>query len=275
MLWLWGCETKKRAGQEHRSQRIDVFVEQKSVASAKPIVLSVEVYQDRGWSHEPLHVSSDSLDVQWKKTDTEELEQGVSSTYTYYLWGDDGSHIVDAISLVGMGPKGKEEIASPEIFVDIGVQKKKSTLKGIVHKEEPSLFWPVVLTGSVGAAALWYMRRRKKIAQQPMCLEDQYRNQWTTLRQEESEAQEIAIRLSFLLRSYLMARFSVDLLHSSPQEAQSIVQQQKWPLPVREAVLQIFSETDQIRFAGKQGDEELFLSLGRCLEVIFSVGNPS
>ena len=275
MLWLWGCETNEIGYKKEEFQSIDVFVEQKVVATGMPIILSVEVYQEYGWRHDPLHISSASLDVQWKKTETEEIGKGLRSIYTYHLLGRPGSHIIDAIILVGMGPNGKEEVSSPEVFVDIGEQRKPSTLKGIEEREDASLFWPVILTGSVGAFALWYMKRRKKIPQVYVSLEEQYRSKWNQLIQEECDIQERAIRLSFLLRSYLFERFSLDLLHSTPQEAMEIVHKQKWPAPVRDAVTQIFCETDEIRFAGKKTDEEGFASMGRCLEVIFSVGNPS
>ena len=271
MWWLWGCFTQEPMKREHPSQSIDVFVENKRVDSGQAIILVIDIYQDHGWTHEPLLVSSETLSAQWQKTEENDLGSGMQRLYTYHLSGNDGSHIIKGIDLIGLGPEGEKSVSTSDIFVDIGGKPVSTSLRGLADREEDSVWhWWVISLGSIGL--LWYTRRNK-LVYSPPTLEETYRSQWGIFVQKELDAQKRAIRLSSLLREYLSKRFSVDLLHSSPSESIQIIRKQTLPKPVRNAIERIFTETDAIRFAGIDVQDDIFTELGRSLEVIFSVGN--
>ena len=58
MRWFLGCRDTEKIQRELPMQSIDVFVAQKRVDGGTPIAFFVEVYQEKGWSHESLLVSS-------------------------------------------------------------------------------------------------------------------------------------------------------------------------------------------------------------------------
>jgi hypothetical protein len=271
MHWFLGCLDTESVQRVLPDQSIDVFVAQKRVDSGTPVVFFVEIYQEKGWSHEALLVSSSSLSIEWNNTKREDLGTGIRSTYEYELSGVDGSHIVDAIRLVGIGPERKEEIVSTEVFVDIGIEKIASKLEGPIPQSEEPAHWPWLIAGAGGVFLGWYMMRRKKISNPPPTLEERYRSQWGIFVQQESDTQERAVMLSAILRSYLTERFSNNYTKATPLEAKSMVEKELWSQPIKAAVLQIFEETDAIRFAGADVDEDIFATLGRSLEVIFSL----
>ena len=272
MRWFLGCSDKKHIDTPSIEQSIDAYVQQKHVHENKPIELFVEVYQNKGWSHRALLVSSSSLRVEWKDTQIENLGTGIRTVYQYHLWGEKGSHIIDSISLYGAREKEESIQTTPEIFVDIGGEKQKTELKGISRDGAPPFSWYWIVTGVGGTLAGWYLLRREKLTSRPPTLEEEYRSAWGLFVQQEDDVQERAIYLSSLLRRYLDARFGADIGRATPQEAREIVSQASWPQPVCDAVIRIFDETDAIRFAGKQSSEETFAQLGRSLEVVFTVG---
>ena len=275
MRWFFGCSDKTSADRSEPVQSIDAYVLSKHVLKNKPVTLFVEVFQDKGWSHRALLVSSDSLRVEWKDTQIEKMGSGIRTVYQYHLWGEKGSHIIDPISLHGAKGDQEEILAAPEIFVDVGGTKQKTELEGIARRTETSFPWYWIVTGIGGSLVGWYLLRRETLASHPPTPEERFRSDWGMFVQREEDPQERAVYLSSLLRRYLDTRFGTDIEHATPQEAQEIVQQASWPDPVREAVLRIFAETDSIRFAGKQASEETFAELGRSLEVICTVGNST
>ena len=275
MRWFFGCSNNTSLDVSEPVQSIDAYVLSKYVLENEPIILFVEVYQDKGWSHRALLVSCDSLRVEWKETQIEKMGSGIRTVYEYHLWGEKGSHIIDSISLHGAKGDQEEILAAPEIFVDVGGTKQKTELGGIARRTETPFPWYWIVTGIGGMFVGWYVLRRETLASFPPTPEEQFRSDWGMFVQREEDGQERAVYLSFLLRRYLDTRFETNIEHATPQEAQEIVQHVSCPEPVREAVLRIFSETDAIRFAGKQASEKTFAELGRSLEVICTVGNST
>ena len=275
MRWFFGCSDRKHIDALDGEQRIEAYVLTKHVSANEPIVLLVNVYQNKGWSHRALLVSSASLRVEWKDTDIENLGTGVRTVYRYHMWGEEGSHIIDPISVHGSRGDQDEVQTTHDIFVDIGGEKQKTQLNGIARRDGYSFPWYWVVTGIGGTLVGWYLLRREKLAARPPTLEEEYRSQWGEFVQKEEDPQERAICLSSLLRRYLDVRFDIDIERATPQEARHTVERSSWPSPVRDAVLRIFDETDAIRFAGKQSSEHTFSELGRSLEVIFTVGRIS
>ena len=256
MRWFWGCTDKNHINIPVTEQSIDAYVLDKHALEHKPVLLFVEVYQDKGWSHRALIVSSASLRVEWKDTQIEKMETGIRTVYQYQLWGEKGSHIIDTISLYGAKGEKQEVLTAPEIFVDVGGKKQETELKGISRRKDTPFPWYWVVTGIGGTLVGWYLLRRERLAARPPTLEEEYRSEWGIFVQKEGDPQERAIYLSSLLRRYLDKRFGVDIERATPQEAQNIVNQASWPDPVCDAVLRIFVETDAIRFAGKISSED-------------------
>ena len=206
-------------------QSIEAYVLSKHVSTEKPIALFVEVYQNKGWSHQALRISSSSLRVERKETDIEHLGTGIRTVYQYHLWGERGSHIIDPVSLLGAKGDQQEEIITPEIFVDVGGEKPETQLEGISRKSDSPFSWYWVVTGFGGAIAGWYLLRREKLAARPPTLEEEYRNEWGVFVQQVDDPQERAIFLSSLIRRYLDARFGENIEHATPQEARRVVEQ--------------------------------------------------
>jgi len=272
MRWFFGCSDKDHIDTLVMEQSIESYVLSKHIIENKPIVMFVEVYQDKGWSHRTLLVSSASLRVEWKDTQIENLGTGIRTVYQYHLWGEKGSHIIDSISLHGAKGEYEEQLTAPEIFVDVGGEKQKTELKGVSRRFDSPFPWYWVVTGIGGTLVGWYLLRRETLASRPPTLEEKYRSEWGIFVQQEEDPQERSIYLSSLLRRYLDARFGMDIERATPQEAKNIVQHASLPAPVCDAVLRIFDETDAIRFAGKRSSKETFSELGRSLEVVFTVG---
>ena len=243
MRWFFGCSDKKYIDAPSTEQSIDAYVLGKHVQENKPVELFVEVYQDKGWSHRALLVSSSSLRVEWKDTQIEHLGSGVRTVYQYHLWGEKGSHIVEAISLHGAKGEREEVLTAPEIFVDVGGEKQKTQLEGIRRGEDAPFSWYWVVAGLGGMIAGWYLLRREKLSERPPTLEETYRSEWGIFVQREEDPQVRAIYLSSLLRRYLDARFGENIEHATPKEARRVVEEASWSQPVREAVLRIFDET--------------------------------
>lgn len=275
MRWFFGCSDQRTFDAIDIEQSIDAYVSSKHVPSDQPVVLFVDVYQNKGWSHRALLVSCASLRVEWQDTNIENLGTGIRTTYRYHMWGEEGSHIIDPISLHGAKGAQEDIQKTHEIFVDIGGEKQKTQLEGILKSEESSIPWYWVVTGLGGTLVGWYVLRREKLSARPPTLEEEYRSEWGIFVQQQEDAQERAIYLSSLLRRYLDARFDIDIERSTPKEARHVVENARWPTPVRDAVLRIFDETDAIRFAGIQSSEQTFAELGRSLEVVFTVGRTS
>lgn len=272
MRWFFGCSDKKRIDVPQVEQSIDSYVLSKHVSVDTPIEMFVEVYQDKGWSHRAVVVSSASLRVEWKDTQIENLGTGVRTTYQYHLWGEKGSHIIDAISLYGSQGQREEVQKTPEIFVDVGGEKQKTQLEGISRTGDSAFPWYWIVTGIGGTLVGWYLLRRETLSASPPTLEERYRSEWGIFVQKEKDPQERAIYLSSLLRRYLDARFGIDVERATPREARTILEQVTLSEPVQDAIIRIFDETDAIRFEGKSVHEDRFMELGRSLEVIFTVG---
>lgn len=273
MRWFLGCSNNKRTDIVLSRQSIEAFVSSKHVSSDTPIVLFVEVYQDVDWSHRALLISSSSLRVDWVNTNREDLGVGIRTTYQYRLHGEDGSHIINSISLQGQKKEESETLSTDEIFVDIGGEKQSTKLQGVVRKEEFSWYW--MIAGVGGTMLGWYLLRRETLQAAPPTREEIFRSDWGVFIQQERDAQKRAMYLSSLLRGYLGERFGIELEKATPKEARDMVEQADWPQPVCDAALRIFVEIDAIRFAGIQADDEVFAELGRSLEVIFTVGYTS
>ena len=274
MHWFWGCsENKKSTNIAEPRQSIEAFVSSKYVSIDEPIILFVEVYQDTGWSHRALLISSSSLRVEWVDTTREDLGTGIRTVYQYRLLGTEGSHIIEPILLYGAQNKEVQMLSTEDIFVDIGGKKEPTNLEGLARKENEDFSWYWIVAGLGGTMVGWYLMRREQLRIPPPTREEKYRSAWGLFVQQEEDDQKRAIYLSSLLRRYLGERFGLDIEHATPDEAQKMVLQSRWPEPVRDSVLRMLIALDGIRFAGTHVGEDVFAELGRSLEVVFTVGN--
>ena len=166
MRWFVGCSDKKYIDTRNFEQSINAFVSSKHVSSDSPIILFVEVYQNKGWSHRSLLVSS-SLRVEWVDTNKEELSTGTKTLYQYHLWGDDGGHIIEPISLHGVRGDQQDLQKTHEIFVDVGGKKQETNLRGISRREDASFPWYWVVTGLGGEYS--YRAKKGRKSEQSTC----------------------------------------------------------------------------------------------------------
>ena len=231
----------------------------------------VEVYQDKGWSHEALLLERSSLSIDLQSRDQFEREKGIQYRYEYQLKGEAGSHIIPPIRLVGRDQNGHaHELFSTEVFVDIGIEKTRSELSGLLPEPQSTIPW-MWLALIVGFLMLVLLRKKQRVLR-ILSTEDRYRKQWQECFHAESDPILRASTLSVIVREYLEVRYEVALIRATPEEAMQIAQNADWPVVIQDAVIRVFDQTDMIRFAGQPADDSCFAELTRNLEVILTIG---
>jgi hypothetical protein len=212
-------------------------------------------------------------------------------TYTLVAW-DEGSYLLTA-QRVNIND---EDIALPAVQLNarLVVQKEGGGLYDIEETyaelpEEPSVVlaflkkWGWVLLSALGAIALlfWFIRRKKgklntaialSLKEKTLLSIDQLEKQklW-----EQGELKEHYSALSFILRTYLSARYSLNLLEKTSIEAQLILKQYGLDEQLLSDIGLILNGSDLVKFAKSAPEEKLIrANLDDCRSIVERTSIP-
>ena len=211
--------------------------------------------------------------------------------YTLVAW-DEGSYLL-AAQKVNIND---EDIALPAVQLNarLVVQKEGGGLYDIEETyaelpEEPSLFlaflkkWWWLLLSALGATALlfWFFRRKKdkQDTAQALSLKEK-----TLLSIDQLEKQKLWARgelkehysaLSFILRTYLSARYSLNLLENTSIEAQLLLKQYGLDEKLLSDIGLILNGSDLVKFAKSAPEEKLIrANLDDCRSIVERTSIP-
>ncbi|MEN9401011.1 MAG: hypothetical protein RL632_2114 [Bacteroidota bacterium] len=240
--------------------------------------------------------SSSSSDIEIRDVffDTVVVIQGKKfwkGMYTLVAW-DEGSYLL-AAQKVNIND---EDIVLPAVQLNarLVVQKEGGGLYDIEETyaelpEEPSVVftflkkWGWVLLSLLGVAALlfWLMRRKKGTQETAKALTlkektllsiDQLEKQklWA-----QGEMKEHYSTLSFILRTYLSARYSLNLLENTSIEAQLILKQYGLDEQLLSDIGLILNGSDLVKFAKSAPEEKLIrANLDDCRSIVERTSIP-
>jgi hypothetical protein len=240
--------------------------------------------------------SSSSSDIEIRDVffDTVVVIQGKKfwkGMYTLVAW-DEGSYLL-AAQKVNIND---EDIALPAVQLNarLVVQKEGGGLYDIEETyaelpEEPSLVlaflkkWWWLLLSALGATALlfWFIRRKKdkqdtakalSLKEKTLLSIDQLEKQklWA-----QRELKEHYSALSFILRTYLSARYSLNLLENTSIEAQLLLKQYGLDEKLLSDIGLILNGSDLVKFAKSAPEEKLIrANLDDCRSIVERTSIP-
>jgi hypothetical protein len=211
--------------------------------------------------------------------------------YTLVAW-DEGSYLL-AAQKVNIND---EDIALPAVQLNarLVVQKEGGGLYDIEETyaelpEEPSVIlaflktWGWVLLSALSAAALlfWIKRRKKgtQATQKALTLKEKTLLSIDQLEQQklwsQGELKEHYSALSFILRTYLSARYSLNLLENTSIEAQLILKQYGLDEKLLADIGLILNGSDLVKFAKSAPEEKLIrANLDDCRSIVERTSIP-
>ena len=270
MMFSWfSCTQQQRPTQ---AIYFDAFVERSILKEGEEGVLHILVDHKEGYTHQVEPPQSKTMDFLLLSRTQSQLGSLSRTHYQFRFTPSKGSHIIEPI--VGFFVKNEEETKKivGEIFVDVGLEDTKDSLHDVMERPIASPYLPVWLVGGACAFFMWYQHRKSKVAAVERTLEEEFRSTWADIKIHEKDPEKIVLMLSRLLRRYLGIRFGVELQSLGPLEFRKWVEAAPLRLAAKEAALRISQQIEELGFAGKKAGEEVLLSLGGDLEVIFVRG---
>jgi hypothetical protein len=241
--------------------------------------------------------SSSDIEIRGAFIDTVVVIRGKKfwkGMYTLVPW-DEGSYLLESQKV----NINDEDIALPavELTARLVVQKEGGGLYDIEETfaelpEEPSVVlsflkkWGWVLLSALGVVALlfWFIRRRKRTqaTKKALTLKEKTLLSIDQLEQEKlwtkGELKEHYSTLSFILRTYLSARYSLNLLENTSVEAQLILKQYGLDETLLSDIGLILNGSDLVKFAKSAPEEKLIrANLDDCRSIVerTSIPEPS
>ena len=255
LLLLLACGPEL-ASETPEPVRLQAWVEDKQVAAGEPIVLHVQLQADKGWSAEPELGLPQELGA--------ELVQASPGDWTFELRGDPGSYLIPPTVVQVAGPEGQsQELSSPPIFVDLGVEGPSSDLQppeALLSPVQDEGKGPLVallvggaliLLGALAALVLAPALRRAQPQREPaprpeaLALEA-----WAVAMGQKLPPDQLALQLSAILRRYIEDSTGARATSATTAELLAdLAVLPRWG-PHLQSLSALLETTDRLKYAG-------------------------
>ncbi len=174
--------------------------------------------------------------------------------------------------------KGQDIYDIKESFVELPAEPLSIKIKNFFN----SIWWWLVPLLLVGLGA-WIYFRWKKVAKKPVKEKVLSLKKRTLMAIDALEKEKLwekgklkkhYIELSFILRSYLAARYDVNLLEKTTQETKLLLTKKGLNKETIEAIVEILIQSDMVKFAKSSPDEFSVLRISILAKQIIEETSP-